>query len=72
MSFTFAVRKLFSESNQWGAQTDKKAKEKILCADKSFIRAFPSEVTKVAVINVDTAGRELLLSGQKGICVQWR
>jgi hypothetical protein len=32
--------------------------------------AFPCLWTKVAVINVDTAGRSV--SGQKGICVQWR
>ena len=41
-------------------------------ADKSSAAAFPGEVTQVAVINVDTAGREVLLSGQEGICVQWR
>ncbi len=68
MSFTLAVRKLSSASNQCGAQS----KEKIRYADKSFVAAFPSEVAKVAGINVDTAGRELLLSGQEGICVQWR
>jgi hypothetical protein len=32
---------------------------------------FPSPRTQVAAINVDTAGREVPLSGQKGICVQW-
>jgi hypothetical protein len=67
MSFFFPVQKLFLASNQWGAQKNKK----ILCADKSFAAAFPGEVTKVA-LNVDTAGREVLLSGQEGICVQWR
>jgi hypothetical protein len=64
----FEVRKL---SLQSGSQ----AVEKTRCvdkADKSFAAAFPGEVTKVAVINVDTAGREFLLSGQEGICVQWR
>jgi hypothetical protein len=39
---------------------------------KSFAAAFPRELTKVAVTNVDTTGREVLLSGQEGICVQWR
>jgi hypothetical protein len=67
MSFIFAVRKLFLASNQWGAQ----ANGKIRCADKLFAATLPREVTKVA-INVDTAGREVLLSGQEGICVQWR
>jgi hypothetical protein len=67
MSFIFAVRKLSLASNQWGAQKNKK----ILCADKLFAAAFPDGVTKVA-LNVDTAGREVLLSGQEGICVQWR
>ena len=67
MRFIFAVRKLFWASKQWGAQ----ANRKIRCADKSFAATFPREVTKVA-INVDTAGREVLLSGQEGICVQWR
>ena len=33
---------------------------------------FPHPQTKVTSINVDTAGREFLLSGQEGICVQWR
>jgi hypothetical protein len=33
---------------------------------------FPHPQTQVAAINVDTAGREVPLSGQKGICVQWR
>jgi hypothetical protein len=41
-------------------------------ADKLSAAVFPGEVTQVAVINVDTAGREVLLSGQEGICVQWR
>ncbi len=44
----------------------------ISCADKSSLAAFPGELAKVAVTNVDTAGREVLLSGQEGICVQWR
>jgi hypothetical protein len=67
MSFVFAVRTLSLASNQWGAQKNKK----VLCADQLFVAAFPGEVTKVA-LNVDTAGREVLLSGQEGICVQWR
>jgi len=67
MSFVFALRKLSLASNRWGAQKNKK----ILCADLSFASAFPDEVTKVA-LNVDTTGREVLLSGQEGICVQWR
>jgi hypothetical protein len=33
---------------------------------------FPGRRTKVAVISVDTAGREVPISGLKGICVQWR
>jgi hypothetical protein len=33
---------------------------------------FPRPRTQVAAINVDRAGREVPLSGQKGICVQWR
>jgi hypothetical protein len=67
MSFVFAVRTLSLASNQWGAQKNKK----FLCAHQSFALAFPDEVTKVA-LNVDIAGREVLLSGQEGICVQWR
>jgi hypothetical protein len=42
------------------------------CTDNASGAAFPGEATKVAAINVDTAGREFLLSGQEGICVQWR
>ena len=42
------------------------------CTDNASGAAFPRETAKVAVINVDTAGREFLLSGQEGICVQWR
>jgi hypothetical protein len=34
--------------------------------------AFPSQQTKVAVISVDTAGREVRIPAQEGICVQWR
>jgi hypothetical protein len=70
MNYIFAATrwKLFWASEQWGAQTD----EKIRCADKSLAAAFPNAATKVAVINVDTGGREVLLSGQEGICVQWR
>jgi len=74
MSFSFAARmwKLFLASNQWGARANAQTDEKIRCADKSFAAAFPNEVTKVTVISVDTAGREVLLFGQEGICVQWR
>lgn len=42
------------------------------CAAKLFAAAFPGEAAKVAFINVDTAGRGVLFSGQEGICVQWR
>jgi hypothetical protein len=41
-------------------------------ANHSFSPGFPPRQTQVAVINVDTAGREVPLSGQKGICVQWQ
>jgi hypothetical protein len=41
-------------------------------ADHLSGAGFPHPQTKVAAINVDTAGREVPLSGQKGICVQWR
>jgi hypothetical protein len=68
MSFIVAMRKRSLVTNQWGAQ----AISRIRCADKSSVAAFPAPLTKVTTINVDTAGRELLLSGQKGICVQWR
>ncbi len=33
---------------------------------------FPGQRTKVAVISVDTAGREVRIPAQEGICVQWR
>jgi len=33
---------------------------------------FPPPQTKVTLISVDTAGREVLSPGQKGFCVQWR
>ena len=33
---------------------------------------FPGQQTKVAVISVDTAGREVRIPAQEGICVQWR
>jgi hypothetical protein len=42
------------------------------CTDNASGAAFPRGAAKVAAINVDTAGREVLLSGQEGICVQWR
>jgi hypothetical protein len=70
MNSTFepTVRQLPS-ANQ---MSDVHAYETTRCADNSFTAAFPREVTKVAVAIVDTAGREVLLSGQEGICVQWR
>jgi hypothetical protein len=46
--------------------------ESTRCTDNASAAAFPGEATQVAAINVDTAGREFLLSGQEGICVQWR
>jgi hypothetical protein len=33
---------------------------------------FPQPQTKVALISVDTAFREVPSPGQKGFCVQWR
>ncbi len=78
MSFIFepTVRKLSLVGNLCGAQAVERAsaqeEERIRCADKSLRAVFPCKTTKVAVINVDTAGREVLLSGQEGICVQWR
>jgi hypothetical protein len=57
------------------AQPDKKANARTFSAAnaaKLSAAAFPAVVTKVAVINVDTSGRKVLLSGQEGICVQWR
>jgi hypothetical protein len=51
---------------------DAQAGESTRCTDNASGAAFPGEATKVAAINVDTAGREFLLSGQEGICVQWR
>ncbi len=46
--------------------------ERTRCAEKTPAAVFPGEATKVAVINVDTASKDVLLSGQEGICVQWR
>jgi hypothetical protein len=54
------------------AQVGKQAGKKTRAADKSSAAVFPVEVTQVAVINVDTTGREVLFSGQEGFCVQWR
>jgi hypothetical protein len=70
MSFVFerAARKLPLASER----CDPQAGERIRCADKSTGAGFPGEMTKVAVISVDTAGREVTLPGQEGICVQWR
>jgi len=62
------VRKLALPHNRCDAEVGRT----ITCADKSVPAAFPGAVTKVTVINVDTAGREVLFSGQEGICVQWR
>jgi hypothetical protein len=39
-------------------------------ADHSPGAAFPRQRMQVGAITVDTTGREV--SGQKGICVQWR
>jgi hypothetical protein len=74
MSFVFepTVEKLSLLWKQGEAQAGKQARKRMRRADKSSAAAFPGEVTQVAVINVDTAGREVLLSGQEGICVQWR
>jgi hypothetical protein len=70
MSFIFepTARKLPLASKLCDAQLD----ETTRCTHKSSAVAFPTEATKVAVTNVDTTGREVLLSGQEGICVQWR
>jgi hypothetical protein len=70
MSFLFepTARKLPLVSKLCGAQVD----ETTRCTHKSFAVSFPREATKVAVTNVDTTGREVLFSGQEGICVQWR
>jgi hypothetical protein len=51
---------------------DAQAGESTRCTDNASGAAFPGEATQVVAINVDTAGREFLLSGQEGICVQWR
>jgi hypothetical protein len=39
-------------------------------ADPSLAAGFPCRQMQVAAITVDTTGMEV--SGQKGICVQWR
>jgi hypothetical protein len=74
MSFVFelTVENLSLLRKLGEAHTSKQTGERTRRADKSSAAAFPGEVTQVAVINVDTAGREVLLSGQEGICVQWR
>jgi len=36
------------------------------------LAVFQGSKTKVAVISVDTAGREVRIPAQEGICVQWR
>jgi hypothetical protein len=51
---------------------DPQAGEVVHCADKSAAAGFPHEMTKVTVISVDTTDRETPISGQEGICVQWR
>jgi hypothetical protein len=71
MSFVFESSVSFA-GNPCDAQAGKQAGERTRSADKSSAAAFPGEATKVAVKNVDTAGRGVLLSGQEGICVQWR
>ncbi len=70
MSFVFEwiVQQLSLPSNKGNAQTSTVTR----CTDNASGAAFPRGAEKVAVINVDTAGREFLLSGQEGICVQWR
>jgi hypothetical protein len=74
MSFVFepTVENLSLLRKLGEADTSKQTGERTRRADKSSDAAFPGELTQVAVINVDTAGREVLLSGQEGICVQWR
>jgi hypothetical protein len=74
MSFVYerTAKQLSFAWNLCDAPAGKQTGERTRCADKLFIAAFPGEATKVAVINVDTAGREVLFSGQEGICVQWR
>jgi hypothetical protein len=74
MSFVFepTVEKLSLLRELGETQAGKQAGERTRDADKSPAAAFPGEATKVAAINVDTAGREVLLSGQEGFCVQWR
>ena len=70
MSFVFEsiVQQLSLLSNPGDAQAGAITR----CTDNASGAAFPRGAAKVAVINVDTAGREFLLSGQEGICVQWR
>ncbi len=74
MSFVFAptVENLSPLRRLSAAGAGKQAVERTRCADESSAAAFPRQVTQVVVINVDTAGMEVLLSGQEGICVQWR
>jgi hypothetical protein len=67
MHFNFAMR-TFSLANKAGNVTGRK---KLPCVDALFAARSLIEVTKVAS-NVDKAGRDVLLSGQEGICVQWR
>jgi hypothetical protein len=66
--FESRVQQLSLVSGPGDAQAGKSTR----CTDNASGAAFPREATKVAAINVDTAGREFLLSGQEGICVQWR
>jgi hypothetical protein len=74
MGFVFepTVRKLSLLRELGEAQASKQAGERTRAADKPSAAAFPLEVTQVAAINVDTTGKEVLLSGQEGFCVQWR
>ena len=48
------------------------AGEVIHPAAKSVAAGFPDVLSKVAVIIVDRVGSEVPLSGEEGICVQWR
>jgi len=66
--FERAVRQFLLPSNRCNPQ----AGEVIRHADKLAAAGFPREMTKVTVISVDTTDRETPISGQEGICVQWR
>ena len=74
MNFVFesTVQQLSLVSNPVDEQAGEPLGESARCADDASGAVFPGEAAKVAAINVDTAGREVLLTGQEGICVQWR